>query len=182
MNLYTELTPNPATLKFVSDRVFLPVGTLDFPTADAAAGQSKIAEKLFKYPFTKGVFIGRNFVTLTKGEGANWEDVIPVVKDEIKTFALSGEKFAENLESTATQAGETDLEKRIIEVLEDNVRPAVAMDGGDIIFKGIEDGVVKLEMRGSCSGCPSSTLTLKSGIQSLLMRMFPNDVKAVEAI
>jgi NFU1 iron-sulfur cluster scaffold homolog, mitochondrial len=182
MRIYTEITPNPASLKFVLDQIILNGGAADFPTAETAETGSKLASKLFMYPFTNGVFLGRNFVTVSKSEDTRWEDIIPVVKDEISGFINSGEKIVENEEMLVAIQSDDELTNRIIQVIEDQVRPAVAMDGGDIIFQGFEDGVVKLQLRGSCSGCPSSSATLKQGIQALMIRLFPNDVKAVEAV
>ena len=182
MNIYTELTPNPASLKFVLDRSILNTGVADFPNVAEADSGSKLASLIFKYPFTQGVFFGRNFVTVTKAETARWEDVIPVVKEEIKSFLQSGEKIVEAEERIVAHDDADELTARIIQVIEDQVRPAVAMDGGDITFEGFEDGVVKLRLRGSCSGCPSSMVTLKHGIQALLQRLFPEEVKSVEAV
>lgn len=182
MNIYTEVTPNPQTLKFVTDKTILNSGAADFPDAATAEEGSKLATKLFKYPFTTGVFFGRNFVTLTKGEEFKWEDIIPVVKDEVQAYVLSGEKVVENDEVIASHDTDDELTQRIVNIIEEQVRPAVAMDGGDIIFDGFEEGVVKLKLRGSCSGCPSSIVTLKQGIESLLKRLFPDDVKSVEAV
>jgi len=182
MNIYTEVTPNPASLKFVVDRIILPGGAVDFPDAESAKEGSRLAEQIFKYPFTKGVFFGRNFVTVTKEESARWEDVIPVVKTEVSNFLQSGEKIVESQEVVQPYVDADETTRRIIEVIEEQVRPAVAMDGGDITFESFEDGVVRVKLRGSCSGCPSSMVTLKSGIQSMLTRLFPDEVKLVEAI
>ncbi len=182
MNIYTEVTPNPASLKFVVDRVILSGGAADFPDAQSAELGSKLATRIFKYPFTRGVFFGRNFVTVTKDEAARWEDVIPVIKEEVKTFLQSGERIVETEEVVQAFNDTDETTRSIIQVIEEQVRPAVAMDGGDIIFEGFEDGVVKLKLRGSCSGCPSSLVTLKQGIQSMLQRLFPDQVKSVEAV
>jgi Fe-S cluster biogenesis protein NfuA len=182
MLIYTEMTPNPASLKFVVDRSLISGGAADYPNAAAAEGQSKFAEKIFKYPFVNGVFIGRNFVTVTKNAESRWEDVIPVVKDEIKRYAESGAKWVESEENLQTFDEGSELDRRIRTVIEEQVRPAVAMDGGDIVYEGYDDGVVKLRLRGSCSGCPSSMVTLKHGIENLLMRLFPEEVKQVEAV
>jgi Fe-S cluster biogenesis protein NfuA len=181
MQLYTEVTPNPATLKFVSDTIFLSNGVADFPDSSSAEGSSPFASKLFLYPFVTGVFIGRNFVTVSKDDNARWEDVIPVVKQEIKTFVSDGGKFVEGEERVESASHEDEVTAKIRQLIEDQVRPAVAMDGGDIAYEGFEDGVVKLKLRGSCSGCPSSMVTLKAGIENLLIRMVP-EVRAVEAV
>lgn len=186
MNIYTEITPNPATLKFIVDRILIPAGTADFPDAAAAEKGSGLARLLFKYPFTTGVFIGRNFITLTKKEESRWEELIPVIKEEFKNYLLKGEPLVDGMpESTPAPSSDTaspELVQKIKEVLDEQVRPAVAMDGGDIIYEGFEDGVLRLRLQGSCSGCPSSTITLKHGIQNLMLRLFPDVVKEVEAV
>lgn len=181
MNLYTEVTPNPASLKFVADRILLDNGTADFQTKEAAEEGSALAARLFTYPFVQGVFIGRNFVTVTKNDGSRWEDIIPVAKEEIKRMVAEATPLVSKAEYVTPAVGGNDVEQKIIALIEEQVRPAVAMDGGDIVYEGFEDGTVKLSLRGSCSGCPSSTMTLKAGIQSMLMRMVP-EVKAVEAV
>jgi Fe-S cluster biogenesis protein NfuA len=182
MKIYTEMTPNPASLKFVVDRILLANQVADYPDAAAAKGQSQLAEKLFSYPFVTGVFIGRNFVTVSKQESATWADAIPVIKDELTRFFESGLPLVENMEvAPVVDSDEPELIRNIKQVIDEQVRPAVAMDGGDIVYQGFEDGIVRLQLRGSCSGCPSSTMTLKQGIQGLLTRMFP-EVKEVEAI
>ncbi len=182
MNIYTEVTPNPASLKFVVDRTILAEGTADFPTKEAAEA-SIMARTLFAYPFVQGVFIGRNFVTISKIDAARWEDIIPVAKTEIKKILTDHPVIVEKSDVVvpAGEAGGDEVVQKIKQLIDEQVRPAVAMDGGDIIYQSFEDGVVKLQLRGSCSGCPSSTMTLKAGIQSLLTRMVP-EVKAVEAV
>jgi Fe-S cluster biogenesis protein NfuA len=183
MTIYTEMTPNPSSLKFVvPEKTIVAGGAADFPDKTSAEAGSKLASKLFLYPFTQGVFFGRNFVTITKSDEARWADVIPVIKDEIKSFLDSGEKIIEKEELVASYDDSDEIVQRIVNVIDEQVRPAVAMDGGDIIFEGFEEGVVKLKLRGSCSGCPSSMVTLKHGIESMLQRLFPNEVKAVEAV
>jgi NFU1 iron-sulfur cluster scaffold homolog, mitochondrial len=183
MHIYTEITPNPATLKFVVDRTLLQNGVADFPDAASAEGNSEFASFIFNYPFVGGVFLGRNFVTVTKSETARWEEVIPVIKDELRKFVEEGRKFIANeevvIEASHDEADE--IINRIRILIEEQVRPAVAMDGGDIVYESFDDGVVKLRLRGSCSGCPSSMVTLKMGIENMLKRMVP-EVKSVEAV
>jgi Fe-S cluster biogenesis protein NfuA len=142
-----------------------------------------MAKKLFQFRFVKSVFIGRNFVTVTKEEEFKWEELIPVVKDAIRIFIESGQAVVDKVSTGGSTASEDDTEvvRKIKQLIDENVRPAVAMDGGDIIFEGFEEGIVKLKMQGSCQGCPSSTATLKAGIQGLLTRMVP-EVKEVQAI
>lgn len=181
--IYTEITPNPSSLKFVTGLVFLQKGTADFPT-EAHLEDAPIVQKLFNFKFTQGVFIGKNFITITKNDDFQWEEVIPVVKDFLKSYFASGQpiltgKYLVEEEEAATEV--SDIEKKIRQMIDESVRPAVAMDGGDIIFQSFEEGVVKLKLQGSCAGCPSSMITLKSGIEGLLTRMIP-EVKSVEAV
>ena len=180
--LYTEITPNPASLKFVSDKVVLPGKNADFPNPESAE-DAPLARKLFEFAYVKGVFFGHNFVTVTKSEDKSWEEIIPTLKEAIKGFLESGEPVMNNMASDApVEAGDDDpVIRRIKQLLNDNIRPAVAMDGGDITFESFDEGTVKLRLQGSCSGCPSSTMTLKMGIEGLLTRMVP-EVKQVEAI
>ncbi|MCI4667818.1 MAG: NifU family protein [Bacteroidia bacterium] len=184
--IYTEITPNPASLKFVTQRIFLRKGSVDFPDV-AETEDSPLAKKLFDFKFVEGVFISANFITITKNTDFQWEDVIPTVKDFLKAYLSSGEPvFTGELEKTAQEEtiseNDSELVKRIKELLESHVRPAVASDGGDIIYHNFEeDGTLKLQMQGSCSGCPSSLTTLKLGIENLMTRMIP-EVKKVEAV
>ncbi len=182
--IYTEITPNPASLKFVVPHLLLTQGSADFPTV-ADTEEAPIAQKLFDFKFVERVFIGSNFITITKEEGFQWEEVIPLIKDYLKRFFASGQ--AAVIGSLAEQnvaapiEDEDELTLKIKEVLQNYVRPAVAQDGGDIIYDSFSEGTLKLRMQGSCSGCPSSTLTLKSGIENLMSRMVP-EVKIVEAV
>ncbi|RMG68334.1 MAG: NifU family protein [Bacteroidetes bacterium] len=181
--IYTEITPNPASLKFVVERQLMAAGTADFPTVDSTE-DAPIARKLFDFRFVEGVFIGQNFITITKGSDFKWEEVIPLVKDFLKAYFASNQplltgKYAEVPEPE--EVDEDDTTRRIKELLESHVRPAVAMDGGDIVYEDFVDGVLRLRLQGSCSGCPSSTLTLKQGIETLMTRMVPA-VKTVEAV
>jgi NFU1 iron-sulfur cluster scaffold homolog, mitochondrial len=147
--------------------------------------RSPIARRLFDFKFVSGVFVGANFITVTKGDEFQWEEVIPVVKDFLKAYFNSDQplltgKYAEEQEPEIS-ADDDETTRKIKELLESHVRPAVAMDGGDIIYEDFQEGILKLRLQGSCSGCPSSTLTLKSGIENLMMRMVP-EVKSVEAV
>lgn len=185
--IYTEITPNPASLKFVTQRIFLRKGSVDFPTVEGTE-DSPLAQKLFDFKFVEGVFISANFITITKHADFQWEDVIPVVKDFLKAYLSSTEPvFSGELEAKAQEEvvseDDSELIKRIKELLESHVRPAVASDGGDIIYQDFDDGdgTLKLRMQGSCSGCPSSLTTLKLGIENLMTRMIP-EVKQVIAV
>lgn len=182
--IYTEITPNPASLKFVVANVVMPQGTADFPDVSQTE-EAPIARKLFDFKFVEGVFLGGNFITVTKNADFQWEEVIPAVKDFLKGYFVSEQplvvgKLAEVVEKTPDPEDD-EMTTKIKEILESHVRPAVAMDGGDIIYEDFQDGVVKVRLQGACSGCPSSTMTLKAGIEGLLTRMVPG-VTAVEAV
>ena len=180
MFIQTEATPNPATLKFLPGRPVLPDGVLDIPdSADAA--KSPLAERLFGIPEVAGVFFGSDFITVTKRSG-EWQQIKPAILGAIMEHFVSGaplitEAAAESAveEFFAPEDGETVA--TIKELIETRVRPAVANDGGDITFRGFKDGVVFLHMKGSCSGCPSSTATLRHGIQNLLRHYLPDVVE-----
>jgi len=186
VSIYTEMTPNPETMKFVANKLLYPGKSIDFPE-EAQATPSPLAMELFGFPFVKGVFIASNFVTLTKTPETLWEEVIPSMRQFLKNYLEDGKTVInEDLvpvsqEAQQTISGDdTDVVGRIREMLENYVKPAVEMDGGAINFKGYENGVVKLTLQGSCSGCPSSMITLKSGIEGMMKRMIP-EVREVVA-
>jgi Fe-S cluster biogenesis protein NfuA len=179
MFIETEQTPNPATLKFLPGRSVMARGTADFTTAGAAE-RSPLATRLFQIEGIGGVFLGTDFVTVTKAEGKTWQVLKPAILGVIM------EHFAANrpvlLEAAAPAAAapegeEDELVAQIRELIDTRVRPAVAQDGGDIIFQGFEDGIVYLHMQGSCAGCPSSTATLKMGIENMLKHYVPEVVE-----
>ena len=170
INVYTESTPNPATMKFIVNKLLMN-GSVDYPTRDAAE-HSSFAKELFKFSFVNGVFFASNFVTVTKTEGSEWDDVEPIIKEFVKGAVESELKIQAEEQAEVNFEG-TDAEVKIQQILHDYVRPAVEQDGGAIAYKSFNDGVVTVELRGSCSGCPSSTITLKSGIENLLKRMVP---------
>ncbi|GAA4449594.1 MAG: NifU family protein [Chitinophagaceae bacterium] len=185
VSIYTEMTPNPETMKFVANKLLYPSKSIDFQD-ESAAGPSPLAKELFAFPFIKSVFIASNFVTLTKTNDTQWEDVIPTVREFLKEY-LESDKVVINEEEVVVSKGtntisadDTDVVVRIKELLENYVKPAVEMDGGAISFRGYNDGVVSLMLQGSCSGCPSSMITLKSGIEGMMKRMIP-EVKEVVA-
>jgi Fe-S cluster biogenesis protein NfuA len=181
------MTPNPETMKFVANKLLYPGKSADFPD-ETSAGPSPLATELFGFPFIRSVFIASNFITLTKTTETVWQDVIASVREFLKQYLESGKPVINEEEmKSVTPSGsntvgedDTDIVKRIKELLDNYVRPAVEMDGGAIQFKGYDDGVVKLTMQGSCSGCPSSTVTLKAGIEGMMKRMIP-EVKEVVA-
>ncbi len=179
IDIYTEMTPNPESLKFVTDRHILPNFQLDFKTKELVAG-SELAKTLFEIPFVNGVFIANNFVTITKKPEYDWFEITPELKDAVKQFLQSGKKPVDDallpkdvLQEQKSEGANQDPESKIKELLDKYVRPAVQGDGGHIEFKSFENGTVTLSLQGSCSSCPSSTLTLKSGIEGLLKRMVP---------
>ena len=185
MFIQTEATPNPATMKFLPGRVVLDHGTLDLRDA-AQAGQSPLAERLFGIAGVSGVFFGSDFITVTKSSG-EWQQLKPMILGAIMEHFMSGAPLlaaGNNSESEAEEffdAADAETVATIKELIETRVRPAVANDGGDITFRGFKDGVVFLSMKGACSGCPSSTATLRHGIQNLLRHFIP-DVTEVRPV
>jgi Fe-S cluster biogenesis protein NfuA len=185
MFIQTEQTPNPASLKFLPGRVVMPTGTANFTDA-AAAARSPLAERLFSLDDVAGVFFGADFVSVTKRDEGDWYHLKPAVLAAIMEHFTAGlPVFAAgadgDLAAAGTDADDDEVVAAIKELLETRVRPAVAQDGGDIIFHDFEDGVVYLHMQGSCSGCPSSTATLKAGIENMLRHYIP-EVVEVRAI
>ncbi|MGD9614147.1 MAG: NifU family protein [Alphaproteobacteria bacterium] len=184
MFIQTEQTPNPATLKFLPGRAVMESGTANFPERGAATARSPLAERLFQLPEISGVFFGSDFITVTKTEDSDWRQLKPAVLAAIMEHFTSGLPVViGGAEAAGATAAEEDDEivAQIKELLETRVRPAVAMDGGDITFEDFEDGVVYLHMQGACSGCPSSTATLKAGIENMLRHYIPEvlEVRAV---
>jgi len=179
MFIQTEDTPNPSTLKFIPGQIVMPTGTADFRTADKA-GRSPLARALFGVGGVDGVFLGSDFVSVTKAADAEWFSVKPAVLAAIMDHYTSGLPTVEETEAVAAGEPDSEIVLQIKEILETRVRPAVAQDGGDIVFHDFDDGVVYLEMHGSCSGCPSSTATLKAGIENMLRYYIP-EVREVRA-
>jgi NFU1 iron-sulfur cluster scaffold homolog, mitochondrial len=187
ISIYTEMTPNPETMKFVANKLLYPGKSVDFPDAESA-GASPLAAELFGFPFIRAVFIASNFVTLSKTPETEWSDVIPAIREFLKEYLEEGKTIVNEEEIAARKtessnealADDTDVVKRIKELLDNYVRPAVEMDGGAIQFKSYDEGVVNLMLQGSCSGCPSSMITLKAGIEGMMKRMIP-EVKEVVA-
>jgi Fe-S cluster biogenesis protein NfuA len=181
MFIQTEATPNPATLKFLPGRTVLGEGTLEFRDRDTA-GRSPLAEKLFGIQGVTGVFYGSDFVTVTK-DSSDWQHLKPAILGAIMEHYMSGAPLLADGETASAEAEEFFDEKdaetvaTIKDLIETRVRPAVANDGGDITFRGFKEGIVYLDMKGSCAGCPSSTATLKHGIQNLLRHFVPDVVE-----
>ncbi|CUH65910.1 Fe/S biogenesis protein NfuA [Thalassovita gelatinovora] len=177
MFIQTESTPNPATLKFLPGQAVLGAGTADFPSADAA-GTSPLAQRIFAVSGVSGVFFGGDFVTVTKADGVEWDHIKPGILGAIMEHYQSGQPVMAGEGVTASGHADHDgpdaeIVGQIKELLDTRVRPAVAQDGGDITFHGFDRGVVYLHMQGACAGCPSSTLTLKMGIENLLRHYIP---------
>lgn len=182
ISIYLESNPNPNSLKFVVNEMLIPDGiSFDFPNA-ASASQAPLAQELFNYPFVERVFYMSNFVTVTKKEDVEWLEIQNTIKDHIKSFLEAGKYIIEVKEdSSAATEEETEIIKKIKSILEEYIRPAVEQDGGAITFHSFQDGIVKVKLQGSCSGCPSSMVTLKAGIENLFVRMLPGEIKSVEA-
>jgi len=177
INVYTESTPNPSTMKFLVNKLLIN-GSVDFPNKEAAQ-DSPFAQELFKFNFVNGVFFASNFVTVTKTDDAEWEDIEALLKDFVKGAVESELAVKAVHHDTEVNFEGTDTEVKIQQVLHDYVRPAVEQDGGAIHYKSFHEGVVTVELKGSCSGCPSSTITLKAGIEGLLKRMVPEVTEVV---
>jgi Fe-S cluster biogenesis protein NfuA len=178
MFIQTEQTPNPATLKFLPGRAVMESGTANFTTAEGAQ-RSPLASRIFGVDGVTGVFLGSDFVTVTKDMGQEWHVLKPAILGVIMEHFTAGRPVieAEAEGAAAGQDEDDEVVAQIKELIETRVRPAVAQDGGDIIFRGFEDGIVYLHMQGSCSGCPSSTATLKSGIENMLRHYVPEVVE-----
>jgi Fe-S cluster biogenesis protein NfuA len=183
MFIQTEQTPNPATLKFLPGRVVIESGTANFPDA-VSAERSPLAERLFSIEGVTGVFLGYDFITVSKDDTQDWYLLKPSILGVIMEHFTSGKPMLLEAEAGAPGADaveDSEIVLQIKELLETRVRPAVAQDGGDIIFHGFDDGVVYLHMQGSCAGCPSSTATLKAGIENMLKHYLP-EITEVRAI
>ena len=177
MFIETEQTPNPATLKFLPGRSIMASGTADFTSAEKAE-RSPLATGLFQIEGVTGVFLGADFVTVTKADGRTWQVLKPAILGVIMEHLTANRPILLEESAATAPAGEEDeLTAQIRELIDTRVRPAVAQDGGDIIFQGFEDGVVYLHMQGSCAGCPSSTATLKMGIENMLKHYVPEVVE-----
>lgn len=177
MFIQTEQTPNPATLKFLPGRAVLESGTADFTGADEAAGRSPMASRLFEIEGVAAVFLGSDFITITKSSEKEWHVLKPAILGAIMEHMTTGLPILSDVPTDS--AGSVDAEEdsevvgQIKELLETRVRPAVAQDGGDIVFEGFDGGVVYLQLRGACAGCPSSSMTLKMGIENMLKHYIP---------
>lgn len=193
--IYAEETPNPSSIKFVANKLLLVSGATAEYNSTAETAGAPIAKKLFGFPFVKKIFVASNFITITKHDLVEWEEIRDELRVFITNYLNQGNEIITRLPqrempkdntfketvavNTHHNAPANEVENKIIEVLEQYIRPAVEQDGGLITFKELKDGVVTVQMRGSCSGCPSSTMTLKAGIEALLKRLLPDQVKEV---
>jgi Fe-S cluster biogenesis protein NfuA len=183
IHIYLESNPNPNSLKFVVNEMLIPEGmSFDFPDVESATA-APLAQELFQYPFIDRVFYMSNFITVTKKGDVEWLEIQGTIKEHIKNFLEAGKFIIEvNEPSTLSTEEETETVKKIKTILDEYIRPAVEQDGGAITFHSFQDGIVKVRLQGSCSGCPSSMVTLKAGIENLFKRMMPDEVQAVEAL
>ena len=185
MFIQTEQTPNPATLKFLPGKPVMASGSAELTDAEAARRLSPLATRLFEVEGVTGVYLGSDFISVSKAEAQEWHLLKPAVLGAIMEHYLSGEPVAHEAaiqgEQNVARDGEDETVRRIRELIDTRVRPAVAQDGGDIVFQGFERGIVYLHMHGACSGCPSSTMTLKNGIENLL-RYYVPEVVEVRAV
>jgi NFU1 iron-sulfur cluster scaffold homolog, mitochondrial len=189
--IYTEQTPNPESLKYVTNRMLFK-GTADFESVEEAKEWSPLAVELFSLPYVRRVYICNNFITISKELNYQWEDIMLKLKDEVKklidqSVTAINEGYEEYIKSKESEQSQIEysgddesLVQRIKELIDTYVRPAVEMDGGNIVFKSFENGVVSVILQGSCSGCPSSTVTLKAGIEGMLKRMVPQVTEVVQ--
>ena len=182
IHIYLESNPNPNSLKFVVNEVLIPEGlSFDFPSP-ADAEEAPLAQELFMYPFVDRVFYAKNFITVTKKEDVEWMEVQETLKNHIRTFLESGKLILDMKAPAAPEQEETETVKKIKTILDEYIRPAVEQDGGAITFHSYLNKQVTVMLQGSCSGCPSSTVTLKAGIENLFKKMMPEEVESVEAL
>jgi Fe-S cluster biogenesis protein NfuA len=182
VHIYLESNPNPNSLKFVVNEMLVPEGmSFDFPDAESA-GMSPLAQELFGYDFVDRVFFASNFVTVSKKGDVEWIEIQQTLKEHIRKYLEAGKFIIDFKEPEAPAEEETETIKKIKTILEEYIRPAVEQDGGAITYHSFQDGIVKVRLQGSCSGCPSSMITLKAGIENLFTRMMPGEVKSVEAL
>jgi len=182
IHIYLESNPNPNSLKFVVNEMLVPEGmSFDFPSP-AEAEDAPLAQELFMYPFVDRVFYMSNFVTVTKKEDVEWLEVQDTIKKHIQAFLESGKLILDQKTPAAPEQEETETIKKIKTILDEYIRPAVEQDGGAITFHSYDNKRVTVTLQGSCSGCPSSTITLKAGIENLFKKMMPEEVEEVEAL
>ena len=179
MFVQTEITPNPNSLKFIPGRIVSNVGSFEVTKKDNV--NNVLIRNILSVKGVEGIFLSKDFISVNKYEENSWDDIKHIVISHINEFYASGKEFVINKDLNEQVDSFDEIEKRIIQLLEEKIRPAIARDGGDIKFKEFKDGVVRVQLQGSCSGCPSSTMTLKQGVQNLLCHYLP-EVKTVEAV
>ena len=179
MFVQTEITPNPNSLKFIPGKVVSSAGSFEVNKNDSV--KNELIKNILSVNGVEGIFLGKDFISVNKYDENSWDDIKHIVISHINEFYASGKEFVINKGLNEQSESYNEIEKRIIQLLEDKIRPAIARDGGDIKFKEFKDGVVKVQLQGSCSGCPSSTMTLKQGVQNLLCH-YLQEVKKVEAV
>ena len=179
MFVQTEITPNPNSLKFIPGKVVSNVGSFEVTKKDTV--NNELIKNILSVHGVEGIFLSKDFISVNKYDENSWDDIKHIVISHINEFYASGKEFVVNKNINEQSESFDEIEKKIVQLLEEKIRPAIAKDGGDIKFKEFKDGVVKVQLQGSCSGCPSSTMTLKQGVQNLLCHYLP-EVKEVVAI
>ena len=179
MFVQTEITPNPNSLKFIPGKVVSNTGSFEVTKKDNI--NNDLIRNILSVNGVEGIFLGKDFISVNKNNNNSWDDIKHIVISHINEFYASGKQFVINKDLNEQSESFDEIEKRIVQLLEEKIRPAIARDGGDIKFKEFKDGIVKVQLQGSCSGCPSSTMTLKQGVQNLLCHYLP-EVKRVESI
>ena len=179
MFVQTEITPNPNSLKFIPGKVVSNGGSFEITQKDNI--KNDLVKNILSVNGVEGIFLSKEFISVNKYDGVSWDDIKHIIISLINDFYSSGREFVIDNDPNESKDNFDEIEKKIIQILEEKIRPAVAKDGGDIKFKEFKDGIVKVQLQGSCSGCPSSTMTLKRGVQNLLCHYLP-EVKKVEAI
>ena len=179
MFVQTEITPNPNSLKFIPGKIVSSIGSYEVTKKDNV--NNELIRNILSVNGVEGIFLGKDFISVNKHDKYSWDDIKHIVISHINEFYASGKEFVINKDLNEPEDNLDEIEKRIVQLLEEKIRPAIARDGGDIKFKEFKDGVVKVQLQGSCSGCPSSTMTLKQGVQNLLCHYLP-EVKKVEAV
>ena len=179
MFVQTEITPNPNSLKFIPGKVVSSAGSFEVTKNDKV--NNELIKNILSVNGVEGIFLSKDFISVNKHDENSWDEIKHIVISHINEFYASGKEFVINKHLNEQSEGLDEIEKRIVQLLEEKIRPAIARDGGNIKFKEFKDGVVKVQLQGSCSGCPSSTMTLKQGVQNLLCHYLP-EVKKVEAV
>ncbi len=179
MFVQTEITPNPNSLKFLPGKIVSNSGSFEITKKDET--KNELIRNILSVNGVEGIFLGTNFLSVNKYDNIDWEEIKHIIISLINDYYSTGKEYVVNKDLNEVNENLSEIEKKIVKILDQKIRPAVAKDGGDIKFKEFKDGIVKVQLQGSCSGCPSSTMTLKQGVQNLLKHYLP-EVKEVEAI